>query len=187
MNKNNTEEQLKQLIGIFILNGKFQKEKFREFVLKKMHKTLFEIKHLTIENKYANFWQKVNDYAVVIKSEDLKMGIVKIKKLSKNLETWIGDSVVNQEKFNFCILTKALEIGSGNETYDYFQAQLIRHDQLLAVLLVFEESSKHLRELVKLKKEEIEESRHLLFFLDKTIDERIFELAVRFYELRSSF
>lgn len=181
------DEKLKQLIKMFLVEGKFEKEKFREFVLTKMYKILYEIKYLTVEDKYNYFWEKVNDYAVIMKREDLKVGIVKIKQISENLEMWIRDSIINREKFEFCIRVKALEISSGNENFDYYESQLIRHDQLLAALLVFEESLKHLKKLVKLEKNEMGESRHLLFFLEKEIDERIFELAVRFYEIRSSF
>jgi hypothetical protein len=108
----------------------------------------------------------------------------RIRSMHTLVDYWLRESVSTPQSLEFFILSKAVEISSGNKEQDYYDAMMIRNDQLLAVVEVFTQALAHIQVCSTLSPEQILISPDFIYFADKEVDTRIFETAVLFYDAR---
>ncbi len=176
---------LPDLVNLFIKNRKVEKEKLYHFVSKRF----FDIQHRNYKyfsmDKNVNFFKSLKDQAVINNDKMLKHTVVNILKLPITLDDWISESTSSQERFEFFIISKAAELSSGDQKKDYYNALLIRHDQLLSAVYVFMyaimnlESFRH-DQYVK------DSKNNKLHFFQTSIDKHIFFNAEKMYEIRKN-
>jgi len=133
-------------------------------------------------------WKNLHDYIISnTKSDDhpWQIGWQNLQNLIEQLDGWFNDHVAEPATFDFSIKQKAVEIGSGDENYDYYMALTIRHDQLLAAVQTFSISLQHLAWIVECPDaKEIVDSQHFQYFINNDTESRIFQLAEQMYHLR---
>lgn len=171
----------------FIEEGKLDKENFRIFIWE----NLIEIKEKLEKDFHSPFikevLQRVNDHCVVENDEICKNAVKEIINLNKNIENWITEAVENAQRFEFFILSKASEIASGNQDKDYYYAMMIRHDQLLAVVKVFQKMLSWWDELKSIDDLNLMvKSEYFKYFGENSSEKMIFREAELIYSNRKS-
>lgn len=129
------------------------KEALQEYVLKKLRESRDRADYLINSSHGATFWNEFHQEILNQRDSDNYQGLVnvegQINKLSMFIDTWISNAVDTKERFEFFIMTKAQEIGSGDEQKDYFWAMQIRHDQLVGLVRVLTSFLNHLESIVQ--------------------------------------
>lgn len=183
---------LTQLLSKFVTNSdkKIDRPALRQYVYDELNRMLAWTDYLLNNPEYQSRWRLISDY---VESHDgrpeqkaWQLAVGEIITLSDQIRGWINDHVDSDERMEFSIASKAAEISSGNEVYDYFHALMVRHDQLLACVEVFKEATENLAKITKLADVgEIIESEYFKFFTTKTISQHIYEFAKIMYKMRN--
>jgi len=93
---------------------------------------------------------------------------------------WIEEHLVDSERIDKSIRHKAHEMSSGDHFNDYYQALLIRRDQLLAARDVFREYTRNLRDIFTENRENVLESLQKFDF-----DQGIYLRAIEYHAARN--
>lgn len=180
-----------QLLNKFISgdDNKINKHYLRKYVNDELNQFIAWTDFLLNNPEYKNKWRLLHDYiqSHSERSEYQKwqFGISEMFSLTEQITGWLNDHVDSEERMEFSIASKAAEISSGNEMFDYFQAMLVRHDQLLACVEIFKEATKNLAELSKLSDiGEIVTHSSFEYFCEKSLSNHIYELAKIMYKMR---
>lgn len=178
-------QDLKALINLFFINEILDKHKLQQFVLKHLDNISSQLDYYLYSPKYQKFWHHLRDHCVISLNQELCInGVKEIEKTADQVKDWLKESVESSERLEFFILSKACEIASGDKEKDYYHAQFIRHDQLLAVVIVFGQAYEHILAMLELPSNKIYNSVHFNFFQEKSIEARIYEKAEQFYQVR---
>jgi hypothetical protein len=164
-------------------------EPLREYVLESLKKQHAWADYLLHNPENAHHWTQLRDLVAMMDSGDLKSnyqrGIGEIQQLHNVIDGWIAENVDSPVRLEFVIQTKAREIASGDEQFDYYTAMMIRHDQLLAAVLVFEEALEHLALVIKYAPIRALTLEDIKYFAEKDLQTRVFETAELMYTLRT--
>jgi hypothetical protein len=179
-------QTLLQTINAFFEGDKLQKERFRLYIAYKLNSIHQELEYYVLNPTHETLWKQVGDLTAITNQELLHLAYKRIVNLHTTVDFWQQESVETAERFEFFIRTKAAEISSGNMDQDYYDALMIRNDQLLASCDVFSQCLDHIKACVTLPASEVITSPNFLFFADKDIDTLIYETAERYYEVRRS-
>lgn len=171
-------------------SGHIEKEKLRRYILESLTKLHTQVDYLINQPKNKHQLHQLHDKVtkqenVSTQKTQIQKAISQINHLHQDINHWIQDHVDTPERLEFSIQTKALEVNSGDQNYDYQLALTIRHDQLLAAVLVFQEAVSMLQELIQLPLPEAKESPQLNFFSTTSISDRIYHLAKQVYYQRT--
>lgn len=181
---------LNQVVKLFLSeDSKVDTEALRMYVLRHLtdaHERMQYIRHNPI---LQESWRDIKDSILsqgTAGNEAWVRTVAEVESVDKKLHEWMEDHVDSKEDFDFSVQAKAVEINSGNQDYDYFMALLIRHDQLLATVLVYEEVIKKFETILQIHEKNLADIPEWAYLAEKTIDERIFEMAEEMYRLRSA-
>ena len=183
------DQDLKKLLGLFIKDKVVDKAGICTYTLERLQTLHRQIDFLANNPATSQHWNELRDFAVIQLSiaDGHAVAIFdQILSLHEIIEAWITDHVDSPERFEFSVLSKAAEISSGNDDADYFNALIIRHDQLLAAVTVFETAVKYWQELLKMQPNEAIHSKQLTFFEENSIEGWIYACAQKMYALRNS-
>ncbi|NMC36183.1 hypothetical protein GYA49_04005 [Candidatus Beckwithbacteria bacterium] len=178
-------QNLSQTINSFFEGQSLQKEKLRLYVLRVLQSSRQQLEHYIYTPIHEPFWNQVHDSAIASSNDSWKTSITEIKSLGKQIDFWINEAVSSPQRMEFFILQKATELSSGNQNKDYFLALMIRNDQLLAVVTVFQEAVEHIKNCLSFDVQTIFDSPDFNFFAQKSIEKRIFEMAEAYFQTRS--
>ncbi len=186
------QEKIKAIIDQFVTDRQtIDKEKLRQYVFQSLSDCHTEADYLINNPENKNHLHQINDLLAQHQQPEIRqLGLTameRINQLHKEVESWINDNVDSPERFEFSIQAKATEISSGNQDYDYWAALTIRHDQLLAAVVIFEEALAKLSSLIHTEPAEAVNSPDLKYFAEHTSPERIFKAAEEIYQLRNQF
>ena len=104
-------------------------------------------------NQHASFWIEVHNKIIEREDREEKRVLLAVEQQMKHLpmfaKQWVETALDSKERFDFFVMTKAQEIGSGDNDKDYFWALTIRHDQIIALVRVLRLLIERLEALVK--------------------------------------
>lgn len=168
--------------------SRVDKEALRVYVLQHLEAAHERVQYLKHNPSIQTRWHELRDlvYSEHEHNEAYKQGIELIEHLDEQLHVWIHDHLDAPERFEFSVQTKALELNSGDQDYDYYMALMIRHDQFLSVVLVFEEIIKIVEKLLTSGDITLQENGSWNYLIEKTVDVRIFEIAEEMYRQRTN-
>ena len=175
---------LNQLTKLFFDGNKLQKEELRTYVLDILQTIREELDYYLHQPSLSSLWEHVSNFCSYTHNKECQQGAQRILKLIEGIDFWIREGVSSPERFEFFVLSKATELSTGDTDKDYYHALMIRHDQLLAVTLVFKQALEELKECTKLEANQMMYSPHFQFFMESDIDSRIFTLAEQFFQIR---
>lgn len=129
-------------------------------------------------------WKQLQDLVTSSGNELQLRTIADLRTFDEQIHSWIEEHVDTPERLEFSIELKATEIASGDREFDYFAAQLIRHDQLLAAVFVYQLAVKKFEDLLQISIDVVLDDPVFAFFCEMPLDSRIFSLAEQVYQLR---
>ena len=183
--------KLQNLLTKFVSleDKKIDKLALRKYVYDELQRMYAWTEYLLHNPEYRDKWRTIGDY---VESHDgrpeqeaWRLAVGEITTLDQQIKGWIDDHVDSDERMEFSIASKAAEISSGNEMFDYYHALMVRHDQLLACVEVFCEAAEKLAAITKLPDVgAVVESESFKFFTEKTIAQHIYEMAKIMFKLR---
>jgi len=187
MNTSNLQELLTKFITSN--NKKVDTLALRKYVFDELSRIYAWCEYLLHNPEYTDRWRNLKDYIQShdgrFEQEKWKNAVNEIVTLDSQIQGWIDEHVDSDERIEFSIATKAAEISSGNEVYDYYYALMVRHDQLLACVEIFRQASEGLAQLAKMSDVgEMVDSSAFGFFVEKTISQHIYETAKIMYKMR---
>jgi hypothetical protein len=101
--------------------------------------------------------------------------------ISQFAKNWIDEHLADWDTFENSVKTKAWEINSGDHVGDYYQALLLRRDQLLAARDVFREYTRFLRDIFGDDRDNVMKALQNFNF-----DEGVYLRAKEYHEVRDS-
>ncbi|MGI5828412.1 MAG: hypothetical protein ACOX6V_05325 [Patescibacteria group bacterium] len=175
---------LKELVGLFFEENKLQKEQLRTYVLQQLTTIRKEFDYYLHTPNMSDLWNQVGNLSSFTTNRTYQDACRRVLNLTNEIDFWIKECVSSEQHLEFFILSKASELNSGDKDRDYYNALLIRHDQLLAVTEVFKTALDNLKACSKLPSNCIIHSKEFEYFIEKDLKTRIFELAEEFYVTR---
>lgn len=178
-----------QLVNQFITHQQVDKSALREYVDQKLTAFHKQYQYLMTKPNYQTRWHQLSDYLNSLPESEQKTKLLsgwqQINDLHEMLHGWRSDNVDTEERFEFSIQRKAHELHTGDEDFDYYTALLIRHDQLLSAVLIFQTALDCLAELLDIPQAaDMARSDAFQFFVEQELDHRIFQTAEQIYHLR---
>lgn len=183
-NKVATKQKKELIESFFDENNKLNKNQLKEYVSESLSVMKMKLDVLLYREKYKKFWADLQNYCAINHKADCLAACKEVLLLPKLIDYWEKESVESDQRFDFFIVSKASELASGDEVKDYYHALLIRHDQLLAVVEVFQEAINFLEEIVTNEIKYVPNSSQINFFSKWSVEKRIFITAENFYKLR---
>jgi len=110
-----------------------------------------------------------------------------LQRLPNYIKEWLEKSVETPERMAFFILAKAEEVRSGDQSRDYYLAQSIRYDQLMAVTRVLRQLIEYLRKSTNVSFDTIKDDAVFLGLLDYPLEDQVFLEAQKVHADRLAF
>lgn len=175
---------LKGLLQNFFNHHVLDKTKLREYLIGQIEPIDNAVFSLIESNPQLEKWQAVKDLAILSKDDVSISAINQIIFVPHFIRQFKSYNLNSQENFELAIKLKAAEISSGDQIRDYFTAEKIKNDQLLATLYVLCEAINHLERLSFLEIKDVLKHPSYHYFGQKSLDDRIYEVALKLYEAR---
>ena len=170
-------------------DGRVNGPKLRESVFEGLKSLLKQAEYCLNENANQAFWRYLHQVIVSSYLDEDKQSLLEVEAQINGLplfiETWIKTAVESPERFEMFIKIKAAEVGSGDEKHDYYEALLIRHDQLVALREVLGTLLKHIDRWLTMRAEEVVEDEVYVGLIDYSIEQQIYLEAQRIHRLRT--
>lgn len=175
---------LKQLVNSFFENNILKKEALRLYILDVFTKTHSQIEYYLYTPSFLDLWNQIKDYCAIENDSPCQTSYAHIQNLQTLIDFWNRESVSTPERFEFFVLSKAVELSSGDKDRDYYNALMIRHDQLLAATIIFTQCLENIKACTGIPINQVIKSSEFIYFGEKETDARIFEMAKEFYKIR---
>jgi hypothetical protein len=165
------------------------KNGLRQQVLDELSEIRQQVHYLLTSATHRLFWERLHQTILDQTEDEAKKQYLEVEKQLLELEAyvskWIESSVESVERFEFFILAKAQEVGSGDQDKDYYWALTIRRDQLLGLISVLKTLIRHLATLVEMEGREVLEDPVIVGMTEYPIDTQVFLEAEKAHKLRS--
>lgn len=174
-------------MSIFIdASSRVDREGLRLYVLGEMQKSKQTADSVCVTK--ADFWNRlasaVNQHLFdEEKTKALKV-IDQLVHLPQFIDSWITTALDSEERFNFFVMTKAHELGSGDQQKDYYWALQIRHDQLVGLVRVVEMLLDKMKIWLSLRPQEVFSDPVFSGLTEYEVEQQIFLEAERIYRER---
>lgn len=159
-------------------DGNIDKEQLRVWVWSQISELLIQVDYLLHADRYTQFWQDLHHFIVSHYTERSKQDRLDAESQliaqDSYLETWKSLALDTAESMELFIRTKAAEIHSGNDRYDYYWALNMRYDQLIALVRVEKALINAIERFVITQPEKVVVDTTFLRLIDYPVEKQIF-------------
>lgn len=162
-------------------NSGIDKAALRQYTASELEKILTQVERLVYGTENQKFWDGLQAAIVLDYQGDKKESLLKVWSQLKNLNHfvrgWRETAVDSDERMEFFIQSKAVEIKSGDEKKDYFWALQIRHDQLIALVKVVSDLVGWFEKWVKMPPAEVVKDESFQSLTRQSVEDQVYKEA----------
>lgn len=180
----NDIENIQQLLKSFFDGPVLAKDRLRLWADEQLTIIQKRLNYLLLLDGKPDFWDKVKNLTYLAQDDLARKAIDQINQIPKSLSHLMLTTTQDSQTFEIYILLKAAEISSGDPKKDYYVAMKIRNDQILASVYIYSQACNHISNCLNYLPHDLLKHTSFLYFGEKSLDDRIYEVAQKFYEDR---
>lgn len=171
-------------------NQQVHKNQLRSDVKKELIELRTKVDYLLTAETYHTFWEQLHMRIIGLEDEKEKGAVLAVENqlmgLPLFIDTWIRNAVESRERFEFFIKVKAEEIDSGDDKKNYYWALIIRHDQMVGLVLVLQKLIGHVQRFCLMDVAEVLDDPVFLGMMDYSIEDQVYLEAERVHNEREA-